>query len=287
MVAALSLAASRVKMDRWHRYEYEVEPGKWRRARGVTEILNAKAKPALVRWAAKTQREADVETLFRLVRDGAPAGLSRPEWRARFMSESGDVLAHEAVSAQACDIGSEVHALVEAEVDKMLGRAPRFVAASDEAQFAFEGWSEWAREVGFRPVVAEVPVVCREFGYCGTFDVLAFIRGRLTLADWKTSSGLYDDYDLQNVAYRHAVDETFNGGAHLDPAPRMHGLLVRLPKDGSPIEERTVCETSGGEFDGGEYRRCFDVFVALALVAEWTKARDAAWKAQSRTRLSA
>jgi hypothetical protein len=96
--------------------------------------------------------------------------------------------------------GTEVHALAEKlshgeEVDV----PPELTAYVDSALKFLNEWQP-------RTVLTEVVVASRQWGYAGTFDLLADLpNGRRVLFDYKTSaSGIWPETALQLAAYRHA-----------------------------------------------------------------------------------
>jgi len=85
-------------------------------------------------------------------------------------------------------------------------------------------YEDWARSVNLEPLFIEQTLWSLTHGYAGTMDLLAKVNGRTTLIDFKTSKGIYAEYDLQNVAYQVALAEMGHA------APEGGGLIVRLPK---------------------------------------------------------
>lgn len=277
----LKSAAGLVRKDRWKRYEVLDLTGKWRRALGVTTAIGVLDKPALVKWSANVQFDADVATAYRLLMAGVPAGLSADDFRVMFQQEAGAEKEHQKRLREAADLGTAVHALVEYEVRVMLGEKPKAPDVPDEARYIFSGWEEWAKAAEFEPVAAEFQVYSRNhLPYAGTPDVLGWARplvgGKrgeraLLLIDWKTSNGLYYEHNIQNAAYRAALIEMGVLGAPVD------GLLVRIPKrDGDTIEEHLV--------PAADDLSLMAVFNACLTIHPLKKAADeaglAAWKAK-------
>lgn len=92
-------------------------------------------------------------------------------------------------------------------------------------------WLKWSDQVRFSLESAEQHVVNRTHGYSGTFDAIGLVRGRRFLIDWKTSSGIHPEHELQLSAYAKAAQEC---GIKV---PR-YGLIVLVPKDNVPIREK-------------------------------------------------
>jgi hypothetical protein len=192
----------------------------------VTTILSCIAKPALVAWSAKVERELVKEVSARLYEQcqGLQEPITAPQWLLRLEDMLGKEKAHTKELAKAGEIGSQVHALIEftlrMELCEKVGPSP---ALESKAQFAYASWQKWRQSVKFRPILVEFTVVSKKHGYAGTADLLAEVNGVLTLVDWKTGKAVYKEAHLQNAAYREAVREMGLGDAK-------QGLILRLPK---------------------------------------------------------
>lgn len=168
-----------------------------KRYASVTSILSVISKPALIAWAAK---QGSLQNML-------------------------------ATQQEAMDIGSSAHRIIEAHLKNepyLLENEPR------EVQQAFANFLEWAKQTNFQIVHSEF-VCYSELGYAGTADGIAKIDGELTVIDWKTSSGIYDDYWLQTEAYANAIDEMVaRKELQLFEEPITNVSILRLSKkDGS------------------------------------------------------
>lgn len=276
IVSILDAAQQYVTMNGRHQYDAQLRPdSEWKRVQGVTQIVGAMDKPALVYWAGNEQLEEDIETAWRLfspveaqVQLAAPGreGLSREDFDALFRQVQGGVRAHRKASAKARDLGHEVHALIEHHLKVQLGQADASVlpSASDPALWVYSDFQRWAREVGLKPLRMEQRVLSRRHAYAGTFDFFGWCEGRLEILDWKSGktpkSGVWRPYPemlLQNVAYRKAVEELTG----VLPG----GRIVRLPKGSEP----TPIEAAVVEDDP---EAAFEVFLALQKVHRWKEA---------------
>lgn len=66
--------------------------------------------------------------------------------------------------------------------------------------------------------------------YAGTFDGIFNIGGKNILLDWKTSSGLWDEYFMQIEAYKHAYESMVTSGNL--PKVQIDGYwIIRFAKD--------------------------------------------------------
>ena len=191
----------------------------------VTTILQIVAKPALVAWSAKVERELVTSASADLYEDvaGTPR-MSRAAYLITLRNRLGIQKAHVKELAKAGDIGSQAHALIEwtmrTQLMQKVGPSPRI---TDAAQWAFFAWEDWRKSVKLKPIFIEQTVYSENYGYAGTMDLLAEVEGVLTVVDWKTGKAVYSESHLQNAAYRQAIREMGHG----DPK---QGLIVRLPK---------------------------------------------------------
>ena len=191
----------------------------------VTHILSCLNKPALVNWAANQERTLVTAAAADLYLDLAKTPpMSRPAYVTTLQTRIGKEKAHQRAVAQAADIGTQVHALIEWNLHRSLGQAvgpsPRVV---DDAQWAFLAFEDWAASVSLKPLLIEQQVFSRTHRFAGTMDLLAEVNGVPTLVDVKTGKAVYREAHLQNVAYQVALDEMGHGA----PAA---GCIVRLPK---------------------------------------------------------
>lgn len=198
----------------------------------VTSILNCIGKPALIGWAAKTERELCLKAACDLWGE-APLGdkrMSPMVYRATLEARIGKQKAHVKELAQATEIGSQVHSLIEWNLRRELGLPVRDEPKiNDAATWAFMAFEDWRKESGLKPLGIEQTVWSVEHGYAGTMDVLGEVEiagvGRVVaVLDWKTSRALYGESSLQNAAYVQALIEMGR------VKPPVHGLVVRFPK---------------------------------------------------------
>lgn len=230
----------------------------------VTTILNVIAKPALVNWAAKTERESTIEAAANLYED-LPINcskMSRPAYINSLTDRIGKQKAWQKKVSKAQEIGSQVHALVEWNLRKELAQAvgPEPVLSHDGATWSFMVYEEWRKAHTFTPTHIEQVVWSDTHGYAGTMDWVARVDGVLTVGDLKTSKACYDEYLLQVVAYMMALIEM----GHADKP--IQGCVVRFPKlvsDPEP-EERLI--------SWNEAEHLFPVFLSAKRLWDWQHA---------------
>lgn len=264
----LDAARTRVRRDRWHRYEVKVG-GEWRRMAGVTSVIDCLNKPALVSWSARIQQEADIETAWRLFcnEDNHVAAMAREDFAARFRDLAGKEKEHQKQLKAAGELGTDLHLLIENWCRTKMGETVKPPTIKiEKAFYVYAGFEAWAKSVDLLPIAIEAPVYSLTHGYAGTLDCLGLVNGELTLLDWKSSPRIYPEMRLQNIAYRTALEEMTGAKAE--------GLLVRLPKAGEdddlnvepvPIED--------------DVNATFDIFRALVPVYGWVKAQEKAARA--------
>lgn len=246
---------------------YQVEDGE--RFPSVTTILQAINKPALVNWAAKEERTMVLDCSANLYEDVASISkMSRMAWLTTMEFRLGKEKAHRKLLAKAGELGSQTHEMIEWTLHKMMGRemgAPPKI--QDKAMWAFMAWEDWAKSVDLKPLLIEQVVYSRKYGFAGTLDLLAEIKGKVTVVDWKTGKAVYDEAHLQNAAYRVAIREM----RHADPVA---GMMVRLPK----VETDPEFEVVEAEPEAA----CFEAFLHVKSVWTWMQIGEAKYQARKK-----
>ena len=146
---------------------------------GVTTVLNVIAKPALINWANRMGLEG-IDTTKHV---DALAGIG--------------TLAHTMIAAH----------LTKTELD-ISDYSPKDVSKAENACLSF---FEWAKRREVKTVLSEEHLVSEEFRFGGTCDWYGQLDGNLTVIDFKTGRGLYDEHTYQLAAYAHLLTE--NGHA--------------------------------------------------------------------------
>ena len=190
----------------------------------VTSALSSISKPALIAWAAK---------------QGSLANMK-------------------ATQDAAMGIGSEAHEIIDHYLKATLTDVHLHEKKPEVLQ-AFDNFKEWATTKDFRIVDSEVLCYSPKHLYAGTLDALAYIDGKLCIADWKTSSGIWGEYWLQTEAYAAALEEMHNLGLVALPGPITHLAILRLSKKDSTFEPRLQ----------ERRKRYFDVFISALDVYKW------------------
>lgn len=206
---------------------YEGDTG--RRMPSVTTVGGMLDKPGLVYWANNH-------------------GLEGRDLRAAREFES------------ATDIGSYVHDCVHADIhgDEFPTFPEHLAARQDAVDSALNAWRRWREGSGLTFIATEVPFVSEQYAYGGTIDaVVRDEQGRLAIADWKTSKGIYKDYLIQVAAYAMLWDEnnaeSITGGYH----------IVRFSKEHGDMEYRHFPELEDGKRAFVLLRELYDLVKAL------------------------
>ena len=121
---------------------------------------------------------------------------------------------------EAADVGTLVHALVEADL-RGEKHPPIPAALEDRVISGYSAWLDWWRQSMIEVVATEIPLVSERYRFGGTPDAIGRDpAGRTVLLDWKTSNGVYTDMLIQLAAYgalwaEHHPEDPIVGGYHL------------------------------------------------------------------------
>ena len=167
----------------------------------VTTILGVINKPALMPWAAAEGArwfkdnvlltDDGLEFSGNMSIDGVYNGI-----RSAFRKKS----------EAARGIGTIVHSWCEAAINFKMGNGDEPELPADEnAVRAIEGFNKWVDDNAIEWISSEEKLYHREHNYAGTVDAVANINGEFCVVDFKTSTGIWDEYFLQCAAYAEAV----------------------------------------------------------------------------------
>lgn len=206
------------------RYFYEiVHEGQRLTLPRVTSILRIIDRSGpLMGWATKVEREVLRAALEDVLTTPGVTLAPQVVW-----DRMQDVLKGKRAWVKARDdaanIGQAAHAMIHWHTKVKLGLdAGPEPSGPDEALRAVVAWMDWCREVDFTPQHVERLLYCPQCAFAGTCDVIAKVRGQLTLIDYKTGRAVYDEAHLQVLAYRHM--------AAREGIVTEAGLILRLPK---------------------------------------------------------
>lgn len=184
---------------------------------GVTGVLDIISKPALIGWAVKCcglylEKHLHPGTAYDEIEIKNLIGDMKKSYRK--------------VSGDAADIGSLVHAWCEGHIKAKLGEATEpTLPFNKQARNAIEAFLGWEKEHEVTYIASECKIYSRKYRYAGTMDLDAIIDGRRSVADFKTSTGIYREMALQVALYRQAREEEGYG-------PYEDSWIIRVGKDG-------------------------------------------------------
>jgi len=183
----------------------------------VTTVLRMAASPAITQWAVDQTAAYAVANIDELLKRTEEQGWGFLRWyhkrELKKIEEGFDVRNyHLGVLNEAADLGTSFHEWVEAD---LVGYDyPDTTLESDRFWQMVEVWDRFKSEHTIEPVLMETTVWHALKGYAGTFDILAYIDGVLTLLDIKTARGIWPDHFMQLGALKNAttyMSEGFDG----------------------------------------------------------------------------
>ncbi len=137
---------------------------------------------------------------------------------------------------------------------------------------SIRNFHEFEEKFDLRPVFIEKTVYSLKLGYAGTFDGLFWVGKRLVLMDWKTSSGIWDSYQLQLIAYKLALKELIKRGKikdiKLEDADRMKLWVVRLDKKGKKFKFKRDVKAVRCN------KKILSAFLGLLAVFNWINSKE-------------
>jgi hypothetical protein len=152
----------------------------------VTTVLGILAKPALVPWAIKQTVKAIANNPELIIKD------------ENVMS------AVYAMRDNAAERGKTVHSMVEVLKN---GNELNIESMPEYLKGYARALVSWWKTSKPQILVLEKEVVSKQFGFAGTADCICKINGTTYLLDFKTGKDIYDEAELQLVAYRQALLE--------------------------------------------------------------------------------
>jgi hypothetical protein len=238
----------------------------------VTHILQVLDKPGVDRWNVTEERKLALAVAADLYEasHGTPK-MSRMAYLETLNRLIGKERAGEKAKRKAGDIGKRVHALIEYDMMKQLGKAPpKAPKVEPDLAVALANFEEFKAEHRFKPKLAEERVYSLAYGFAGTLDSEGEFDDMDNIMDWKTGKDIYPESYLQAAAYRMALIEMGHLGSDSG------AVIVLLPKAAG--EQFKVKRLSPAECDAE-----FETF--LAVKESWTwwnrhqEASKAAWEA--------
>lgn len=184
---------------------------------GCTTVTGILPKQWLAAWAAKECVTYILENgdftsdQKKIIMDGKGA------WRRK--------------SKKAADSGTAAHAHIESYIKT--GTEP-LLFENEDVKNSFNLFLLWLNMNKVEWIESEVVVGSKNHMYAGKFDATAKINGKVTLVDFKTSSGIYAEQYYQTGGYQIAYEE-------MGKTPKIEQrMILWVPKTGSDFEARIV-----------------------------------------------
>jgi hypothetical protein len=128
---------------------------------------------------------------------------------------------------QAADIGTLAHNWLEAYFLWRAGNGGELPPEPDNEQAVncIQAALSWLEKHKVEIISVEQRIYSRKYKFSGTSDMFAFVDGKKTCLDWKSSKGLYPEFRFQTAAYVKAYEEEH-------PTERIQQrILVQLGKE--------------------------------------------------------
>lgn len=113
--------------------------------------------------------------------------------------------AHTKSRDKSADIGTFVHEWIRKHAK---GEKPE-MPINEKLVTSIGHFLKWEKEHKVEFLASEQVTYSRKYDYVGTFDAIVKVDGELSLIDFKTSSGVYDEMLAQLAGYEQARNEEF------------------------------------------------------------------------------
>ena len=231
----------------------------WYRVDGETELLPSvtsilkiidKSGP-LMNWSRKLVIDRAREELKGFVSDRSYPRHPSDEEIENALAKA--KAAPDKVRDESAELGTLAHECIN---EILSGREPE---VPDEVRPAVYGAIDWSSEMGLEVVATESRIWHPVHRYAGTVDFIGRDpEGRLVVADWKRSKGLYPEHAYQGAAYAKAVNHLHGGASR--------AYVVRLP----------LHQGDRYEFHEVDIEPAFQAY--LAAQALWWATKEEAWQ---------
>jgi len=127
---------------------------------------------------------------------------------------------HRDTSQKAADAGTIGHYLIECDIQNKKPDLSQYSKdLIDKAETCYLNFLQWKESVKFELMQSEVSIVHEQLQYGSTIDCIGMCNGKLSLIDWKTGSGVYEDHKIQLASYKHNwefnyPDQLLEGGIY-------------------------------------------------------------------------
>lgn len=160
---------------------------------------------------------------------------------------------HRVKKEKALSVGTEVHKWVERFIKaKKLKDMPVLPSekANPQVYNGISAFLKWVDQHKVKFLSSERPIYSRKYKYAGIMDAEAKIDGVVSVVDFKTSNGIYDEMGYQLAAYQAAIEEETG---RIFKGPRW---IVRFGKNDGEFEVQPF----------EEQKKDFKVFLACLII---------------------
>lgn len=140
----------------------------------------------------------------------------------------------------------------------------------EQAENGIRSFLKWYNENDVEILFSERLTYSKKHNYVGTADLIARVNGKLSLVDYKTSSGVYNDHRFQVSAYWNSVDEEGFIGDKIEQA-----LILHFDKDTGDFGEPVTINKT-------DHKKNLKAFIGLLAVKERSKVLDKEWRANNK-----
>lgn len=116
--------------------------------------------------------------------------------------------------------GKQMHTAIETRLKEGVFDQKMWGIEIAQRMHNFQQWLD-EYKIKFGPYCLEAPLYSHQWGVAGTADFVGYIDSELTVADWKSSAAIYDNYPIQVAVYMHFYKE-------ITGEEPKKGLVVRI-----------------------------------------------------------
>ncbi len=168
---------------------------------------------------------------------------------------------HTIKKKEAADFGTQIHEFAEQFGKYKLGECEMPVLdknASQEVKNGIQAFIQWYNDNDVEFIACERMVYSKKHNYVGLLDAFCKVNGELTIVDYKSSKGIYNEMLYQVAAYRAAYNEESPNGEFVEKS-----IILKFGKEDGKLSERKI------DFDDNE--KNFKAFLGLLEVKKREK----------------
>ncbi len=150
-------------------------------------------------------------------------------------------------------LGTEIHSFAEASAQGLALPKP-----SNEAAPFFASYEAFQYDVQPEYLAVELPVFNRTYGYAGTADLYAKIKGKVCVIDIKTGRSIWPEVALQLAAYARSEFALIDGVEAPSPVTQ-RGYVLHLSENGYELRRANIGDET------------FDAFLAAMDMWRWLR----------------